>query len=172
MIPAEHEQEQERFRFVSGWRNLRDEDADALRNFWQAQGAFNSDKAVDERLPQVVCFARDGEEIAGVCTAVAVTPPAFGQPMYYFRVFTGRAWRTTRLVGLLWMRARDILETYACAHDFPCIGILVELENQGFLTKGRRPVWRGLDLTYIGKSPRGLETRVYYFKGARLKGST
>lgn len=157
------------FRLLSGWQSLTTSDADALRSFWQAEGAFNDSKAIDERLPQVVCFARDGDQIAGVCTAMAMTPPAFGQPVFYFRVFTGRAWRTTRLVGLLWMRARDILESYAREHDFPCIGILVELENPGFIKKGRRPIWSGLDLTYIGKSPRGLETRVYYFKGARMK---
>jgi hypothetical protein len=160
-----------RFHLISTWHDLKKDDADALRQFWRAQGAFRDEKAIDERLPQVVCFARDADEVAGVCTAVAINPPAFGQPMYYFRVFIGQAWRSTRLVGLMWMRARDILEAHARDQDFPCIGILVELENRGFFVKGRRPIWSGLDLTYIGKSPRGLEMRVYYFKGARMKAS-
>lgn len=157
------------FTFTTSWHSLTDEDADSLRHFWRSEGAFNDDDAIAQRLPQVVCFARDDETVAGVCTAIAMTPPAFGQPMYYFRVFVGKQWRTTRLVGLLWMRARDILETFAREHGFPCIGILVELENAGFRAKGRRPVWAGLELTYAGRSPRGLETRVYFFRGARMK---
>lgn len=158
-----------RFRIDPAWQCLAPDDARDLRLFWRSEGAFTDDSHIDARLPQVICLAREGDRVAGVCTAVAMTPPQFGQPVYYFRVFVGRAWRTTRLVGLLWLRARDLLEAYARKQDFPCIGILVELENAGFRDKGRRPVWRGLDLTYVGRSPRGLETRVYYFKGARLK---
>jgi hypothetical protein len=157
------------FVFSAGWQSLADGDADALREFWLAEGAFTDASQIEQRLPQVICLARDGDQVAGVCTAVAVTPANFGQPMYYFRVFIGKRWRSTRLVGLMWLRARDILETFARANGFPCIGILVELENAGFREKGRRPVWPGLDLTYIGKSPRGLETRVYFFRGARMK---
>lgn len=157
------------FSFATGWQSLVDADAEALRAFWRSEGAFTDDAQIDQRLPQVICLARDGDRVAGVCTAVALTPPTFGQPMYYFRVFIGKQWRRTRLVGLMWLRARDILETFARTNDFPCIGILVELENSGFREKGRRPVWTGLDLTYVGKSPRGLETRVYFFRGARMK---
>jgi hypothetical protein len=157
------------FVFSAGWQSLAYGDADALREFWLAEGAFTDAAQIEQRLPQVICLARDGNQVAGVCTAVAVTPANFGQPMYYFRVFIGKRWRSTRLVGLMWLRARDILETFARANGFPCIGILVELENAGFREKGRRPVWPGLDLTYIGKSPRGLEARVYFFRGARMK---
>jgi len=157
------------FTFSTGWQSLSEDDAGALRDFWLAEGAFSDDAQISLRLPQVICLARDGDRVAGVCTAMTVTPPTFGQPMYYFRVFIGKSWRSTRLVGTMWLRARDILEHFARANDFPCIGILVELENAGFREKGRRPVWPGLDLTYIGRSPRGLETRIHYFRGARLK---
>lgn len=158
-----------RFRFVTNWQAMDAGDAEAIKAFWRREGAFTDDAPMAARLPQIVLHAREGDEVAAVCTAVPVTPPAFGQPVYYFRAFVGKAWRSTRLFVLLWRHAQPLLETYAREHGFPCIGILLELENNRFKEKGRMPVWPHTDLVYIGKSGRGLETRVYYFKGAKLK---
>ncbi len=104
-----------------------------------------------------------------VSTAVALTPPQFGQPVYYYRSFVGKQWRTTTLIERLLKRALVTLEDYAIAHDYPCIGVLLELEGARFADKGRMPIWPHSNFVYVGRSQRGLETRVHYFKGATLK---
>jgi hypothetical protein len=89
--------------------------------------------------------------------------------MYYFRAFVGRAWRATPLVRELMIRSCSVLETYARERDFPCIGVLLELENARFYKTLRKPVWWNPRFYYVGKSERGLEMRAFYFEGARLK---
>jgi hypothetical protein len=158
-----------RFQFVKDWQSLDPDEAQAITEFWRREGALNDDAQIKARLPQVVMHARDGSDVAAICTAVAMTPPQFGQPVYYYRSFVGKAWRTTIVFERLFMHAKIVLEDYAREHDFPCIGILLELEGARFKEKGRVPIWSRGDLIYIGRSGRGLETRVCYFKGAKLK---
>ena len=62
-----------------------------------------------------------------------------------------------------------LLEAYARERGFPCIGVLLELENAGFYRTLRKAVWWNPRFYYVGKSERGLEVRAYYFKDARLK---
>jgi len=92
-----------------------------------------------------------------------------GQPLYYYRCFVGKAWRKTRLVFTMLNRAFDVLEEHARVNDFPCIGVILELENSRFGETLRSPVWPSTGFVYIGKGPRGLDLRVRYFRGARLK---
>lgn len=161
----------QRFTYHPGWGGkLNRADGEALIAFWLAEGALPDEHQARQRLNQVVLLARDEQnDVAGVCTAIAQKPPAIGQPLYYYRSFIGRRWRTTRLVYNLLKHAQKLLEEDARASGWPCIGILLELENSRFGEKGRMPVWPRLDFTYVGQSPRGLELRVHYFKGARLK---
>jgi hypothetical protein len=81
----------------------------------------------------------------------------------------GKAWRSSKLVRPLLRHTQKVLEKHARAHDYPCIGILLELENEGFADTLRWARWPGVDFSYIGVSPRGLELRVWYFRGALLK---
>jgi hypothetical protein len=158
------------FEIVTAWPALTTDDADKVRAFWHREAAFGSAADADQRLSQVVLYARTANgDIAGVCTALAMLPPRFGQPMYYFRAFIGKDWRTTALVRELMNRSCDVLEAYARERRFPCIGVLLELENQGFYRALRKPVWWNPRFYYVGKSERGLEVRAYYFNGARLK---
>ncbi len=46
---------------------------------------------------------------------------------------------------------------------------MLELEGARFKEKWRMPIWSYAQFIYIGRSQRGLETRVYYFKDAMLK---
>lgn len=158
-----------RFSYVADWQALDPAEGEAISAFWRSEGALSEEAHIKARLPQVVMHARDGDRVAAVSTAVAVTPPQFGQPVYYYRSFVGKEWRSTLLIERLLKRAVTTLEDYAAAHDFPCIGILLELEGARFADKGRMPVWPHSGFVYVGKSPRGLETRVHYFKGAKLK---
>lgn len=158
------------FRYVADWPAIRPADADAIRAFWRDEGALADETQMNQRLPQVVLHAcaADGA-IAGVCTALPARPPLLDQPMYFWRCFVGARWRSTPLVMALLKRSCVLLEDYAAAHDHPCIGILLELENARFRDKGRMAVWWNPRFTYIGRSARGLDLRVHYFKGARLK---
>ncbi len=158
------------FRYVTDWPAIRPEDAEAVRAFWRAEGAFTEEAPMDERVKQLVLHAVDEDgQVAGVCTALASTPQPLGQPMYFWRCFVGAKWRQTPLVMSLLKRSCVLLEDYARDHDFPCIGILLELENTRFREKGRMAAWWNPRFTYIGRSPRGLDVRVHYFKGAKLK---
>jgi hypothetical protein len=160
-----------RFTFVVDWPAPSKESGEAIRAFWAREGAFNDEAQMKARLPQVVMHALtpDGE-VAGVCTAVVMTPPHLAQPVYYWRTFVGKAWRATPLVMMLLKRSCVLLEAHARDNNYPCIGILLELENNRFKEKGRTAVWWNPRFVYIGRSQRGLDLRVFYFKGARLKG--
>lgn len=161
----------QRFRFVRNWPSPDADDGNAILDFWLREGALADRGLATARLPQVVMHARtlDDDQVAAVCTAVPVTPPRLGQPMYYFRMFVGKAWRSSRLIERMGMRAIACLEEHARMNDFPCIGIFLELENARFRDKGRMAVWPHSGFVYAGKSARGLELRLYYFRGARLK---
>lgn len=157
-------------RIVTDWQVLDPDAAAAIGAFWQREGAIPDAAQAGQRLPQVVAHAVDAAgRIAAVCTAVAMTLPRLGQPMYYYRCFIGREWRTSRLVLSLLQHARAVLETHARASGFPCIGIVLELENVRFGGALRMPFWPNTGFTYIGRSKRGLDLRVCYFRGARLK---
>ncbi|MFC5488607.1 hypothetical protein [Dokdonella soli] len=158
------------FRFVIGWPANAAEDAAAIRAFWRREGALTDDASMDQRLTQVVMHARTkAGEVAGVCTAIPMTLPRLGQPMYYWRTFIGARWRSSPLVMSLLKRSCVLLEDHARAHDFPCIGVLLELENDRFRERGRMATWFSPRFVYIGRSDRGLDLRALYFKGARLK---
>ncbi|MCX7557574.1 hypothetical protein OS187_12240 [Xanthomonadaceae bacterium JHOS43] len=163
----------EGFSMVHCWQALAPHEQDDLVAFWLREGALPGEPHARERLTQVVAYARSSEgEIAGVCTAYPGTVPALGQPMYHYRSFVGKRWRHTLLVMRLLRTAEKVLHAYAQAHGFPAIGIVAELENPWFASvQARRPVWRlggDFHMTYIGKSARGFDLRVHYFRNARL----
>ena len=149
-----------RFTYVADWQALDPAEGEAIAAFWRSEGALTEEAHIKTRLPQVVMHAREGDVVAAVSTAVALTPPQFGQPVYYYR---------SSLIERLLKRALVTLEDYAIAHDYPCIGVLLELEGARFADKGRMPIWPHSNFVYVGRSQRGLETRVHYFKGATLK---
>ena len=158
------------FDLIVGWPSLPDGDAAAIAAFWRREGAISDEAQIQQRLRQVVMHARDADgDVAGVCTAVPNTSPRLGQPMYYWRTFVGARWRSSLLVIALLKRSCSVLEDYARANDFPCIGVLLELENARFRERGRSAVWTNPRFVYIGRSERGLDLRVLYFRGARLK---
>lgn len=158
------------FTFTPTWRCLQPADAHRVHGFWQSQHAIANADDAQRRLAQVAMIANapDGE-IAGVSTALPILPPRFGQPMYYFRAFVAPQWRTSKLVRDLTNRSCAALEAFAGERGFPCIGVLLELENEGFYRALRKPVWWNPRFYYAGVSERGLEVRVFYFAGARLK---
>jgi len=158
------------FSFHSGWGQLGSEDSSDLVDFWVGEKALPNEQAARQRLSQVVMFARDADgKVAAVCTALPQSPPQLGQPVYFYRSFVAPQWRKSLVVYRLLKQAVALLEEDSRAHDWPCIGVLLELENERFGKKGRMPVWPGIDFVYVGKSPRGLECRIHWFREAQLK---
>lgn len=158
------------FEFVPRWKMESVGSSEALLAFWKREGALTSDIDAGKRLNETVLYARAANgDVAGVCTAIPLTLPRLAQPMYYYRCFIGERWRKTRLVFTLLMRAFKVLEDYARVHDFPCIGVVLELENERFGEMLLTPVWPSTGFIYVGKSGRGLDLRLRYFRGARLK---
>jgi len=158
------------FEFIRHWPQGTPKDGMAVLDFWRREGALGNEVVAQERLREVVLHAVDASgEVAAVCTAVAMTLPRLGQPMYYYRCFIGRQQRKSRLVFTLLMRAFDALQAYAQANAFPCIGVLLEMENLRFADALRAPLWPSTGFVYLGMSGRGLELRARYFRGARLK---
>lgn len=158
------------FSYHVTWPKIAVDEAEQIVAFWMKHGALSDPSIARARAAQVVMYARDESgAIAAVCTAIARTPDRLGQPVYFYRSFVAPAWRGTRVVFRLLKQALAVLEAYARERDWPCIGVLLELENPAFGRKGRMPVWPGVDFVYIGKSARGLECRVHWFRQARLR---
>lgn len=161
------------FRYVDSWQCLTDTDAESVRAFWLREKANVEGESAAQRVQEVVMrvLTADGE-LAAVSTADTRTIPRLLQPMYYYRCFVGAAWRSHKLVRPLLCRSFDVLESWARAHDYPCLGVLLELENEGFSHSLQRAHWRvspHVGFTFIGCSRKGQALRVCYFPGARLK---
>jgi hypothetical protein len=155
---------------ITDWQQLDSATGDAIRAFWEREQANVSGAEATRRLDEVVAHVVDENgEMVAVATVAHKILPRLGQPMYYYRCFVGKAWRSSKLVRPLLRHTQKVLEKYARAHDYPCIGILLELENEGFVDTLRWARWPSVGFSYIGISPRGLDLRVWYFRGALLK---
>lgn len=161
-------------RFVEHWpEGAHADHGAAIVKFWLDEKGFVAEADARRRLPEVVMHAQDASgAVVAVCTAAPMLLPRIGQPMYYYRCLIGRAWRKSLLVLVMLRRAAFLLEDYAVAANYPCIGIVLELENDRFNQTLDAPVWtvpRPGGFVYVGKSRDGLDLRVFYFRGARLK---
>jgi hypothetical protein len=158
------------FRYVVDWQNLDGENAEAIRAFWLREHANVHGAEAERRVQQTIVRVLDAEgELVAVSTAESKIIPRLLQPMYYYRCFIGTNWRDRKLARPLLRHSFDALETWAREHDFPCIGMLLELENSGFARTLQRARWASVDFSFIGRSQRGLDLRVRYFRGAKLK---
>ena len=156
--------------FVTDWQCLDLADGEAICAFWTREGANVEGFEAQRRLREVVAHVvtEDGQ-IAAVATVTPKILPRLGQPMYAFRCFIGSAWRKSTLPRSLVNLTEDVLDPYARERGFPCIGVMLELENEGFRKSLRRAHWSDMKMTYIGQNSIGQDVRVWYFPGARLK---
>ena len=157
---------------MADWQRLSDADAAAIIEFWRTEDAVR-DVLRAPRVREVATrvLAPDGQLVA-VSTAGVRTIPRLQQPMYYYRCFVAARWRNHALMRPLIHHTYNQLDAWAREHDYPCIGMLLELENAGFSRTLQRAYWpmtRELGFSYIGRSMRGLDLRVCYFQGARLQ---
>ena len=155
---------------VTDWQCLDAADGEAIKAFWTRERANVEGREAERRLKEIVAHivTEDGS-IAAVATVEPKILPRLGQPMYAFRCFIGEAWRNGKLARTLVKHAEDVLYPYARERGFPCIGVLLELENSRFATGLRRAYWSDMKMTYIGQNAIGQDVRVWYFPGAKLK---
>lgn len=156
------------------WQTASDEDRERLREFYRREDTFASEMAMESRLGEILLIAEDERgQIIGISRAFSTTPPQILQPLYYLSIFIGAASRGGTILSTLLRHSVKILDEYASAHAYPCVGILLELFNESFYTKPntwrRKGVWQGSQFHFIGKSIRGHDLRVHYFKNAYLK---
>lgn len=165
--------QQSAFRFDAAWQTLSDADADAIRAFWTREHANVEGATAAQRVQEVVMrvVTADGD-LAAVSTVDIRTIPRLLQPMYYYRCFVGAAWRHHKLLRPLLCRSYEVLNDWAREHDYPALGVLLELENAGFANTLQRAQWRvspQVGFSFIGRSAKAQDLRVCYFPGARLK---
>lgn len=162
-----------RFSYVYDWQAMSEPSAAAILDFWQREAAIGKPSEMSRRLSEVVLHAVDQDGlIAAVCTVYSAIHPQVGQPLYHYRCFVGRQWRSSLLLRTMIRHAKRLLGDYALKQDFPCVGMIVELENPRFrdaLTDA--PLWcsHGTCFVYIGKNARGHDMRLLYFPRAKLR---
>lgn len=159
--------------FKRVWQSVTEQDRERLRIFYRKEATFDSEIAMESRLGETVVIAESDGEIVGISRALPTTNPQILQPLYYLSVFIGKDSRGGAILNTLLRQSTKILNDYAAANDYPCIGILLELFNKYFYAKPktwrRKGVWKGSQFHYIGKSIRGYDVRVHYFPDAYLK---
>src|SRR6185312_15050654 len=135
---------------ITDGQQLDQETGNAIRAFWEREQANVSGEEATRRLDEVVAHVVDERgELVAVATVAQKILPRLGQPMYYYRCFVGKAWRSSKLVRPLLRHTYKVLEKYARANNFPCIGVLLELENEGFTDSLRWAQWPSVDFSYI-----------------------
>ena len=159
----------DRFEYIRVWQQDNTNLHQEIIDFWRAHGAITDPAVAASRVSQVVWAARSGDDgkIAGVCTVMKRRIDDLNQDLFYYRTFVAPPYRNGFVVRRLLIKASSLLEEWSRAHpEDGAAGMYLELENTTFSEHLRQAVWprRGLEYVYIGKTPRGLERRVLWFK--------
>ena len=153
------------------WQAVTPALASEIIALWQGEAAIVDSAEAARRVAESVCVARDGAgRLVAVATAQRRAIPFLGQPMYYLRAFLARPVRRGLLAHRLLRACQDALAADAASASpaSDAIGLFLELENPVFAREGDRAVWRRSGMIYAGRTPRGLQRRIWYFPGARL----
>ena len=134
--------------------------SEQILRFWSEQGALN-EEAARERLPGVVCVARNGsDEIAAVNSVYEAMPRPPARPMWVYRSFA--ADQSDELWSEMFIAAFDALESeYEPGRPGP-LGMCVLAEGA---EAARRPeaIWPEEDLIFAGHLADGRQVRVRWF---------
>ena len=156
--------------FIPVWKQVTPELADELLAFWKDNNAIADDAAAKQRVPEVVCVARDENgALCGVGTAVIKVLPRLRQPMYYYRQFFAKGLRGQHQELAFYQRCKQVLQDYNRGlGQAESLGILLEIENAKIAAAYKRTIEPGFEAVFIGYSPRGLQLRASYFDNAVL----
>jgi GNAT superfamily N-acetyltransferase len=153
--------------FHNLWEDPSEAVADAVLDLWTRERALPARAQPLRRVEQALLAALDpsGRAVA-VCTAVKRYSPRLENVLYHYRSFVSADYRQQRLAGDLLVAARDYLEEHRGSEP-EAIGILLQL-TAPVLQQKTEAVWPKSGMIFVGRSPRGEDLRVYYFRGARI----
>jgi hypothetical protein len=156
--------------YIVDWQSTKPDHAEAIKAFWLRERAIEDGEQAQSRMSDVVLHAQDqAGAIVAVCTAARIDVIRLKQPMYYYRAFVTAAWRKHGVAISMLQRAKQCLSDYARSRDFPCIGIVIEIQSRELRDIGNQPYWPRTQFNFIGQSAAGLNIFVHYFEGAKLK---
>lgn len=153
------------------WKQVTPELVEEAVAFWREHKAIGDESVARQRAQQLVCIARDQTgALCGVGTALLKVIPRLRQPTYYYRQFFAKALRGQRQEVPFFQRCKQVLQAYNAGLKTPeSLGLLLEIENPKIAAAYKRAVEPGVDVVFIGYSPRGLQLRVSYFDDAILQ---
>jgi len=159
----------QRYEYIPVWQQDLPDVHEQVMKFWTAHGAISDPELARKRVKQLVLVARSTEEdeIAGVCTVLKQSIDDLKHELFYYRTFVAPPYRNGFIVRRLLIQASSLLEEWSREHpEQGAAGMYLELENSTFSKHLRQAVWprKGLEYVYIGKTARGLERRVKWFK--------
>jgi GNAT superfamily N-acetyltransferase len=156
--------------FILDWPSTRVDHAAAIEAFWAREGGTDATQLAQVRLPQVVLHVQDRQgTVVAVCTAARTDAERLGEMVYYYRSFVTAAWRKHGIALSMLQHAEQCLAEHARSNDFPCIGILVEIQSRELREIAKRAFWPRTRFSYIGRNAAGNKLFVHYFDGAMLK---
>jgi len=161
------------------WQAIDENRAQAICRMWADHGAGIAEPEARQRAQEVVCAVLDETgSLIGVSTAVPRRIPFLGETMFYFRAFLIPNARGGLLIRQLMTASWVCLNAGYQRDPSPGqpIGIFLEIENPQLSRDRERAVWQrpaesvlpGSGLVYVGRTPRGLDRRIWYFEKARL----
>jgi hypothetical protein len=139
---------------------LHDLRPEQIVRFWVDKGALNEEAARD-RLPGVVCVARDeGGEIVAVNSVYEAMPRPPARPMYVYRSFLAED--SDELWSKIFTAAFDVLDAEYDRDGGGPLGVCVLLDGA---EAARRPeaLWPDEDLIFAGHLPDGRQVRIRWF---------
>lgn len=147
---------------------------DELGVFWLAERALTSIDDVRRRASQAAAIARDP---SGRLIAVSTTQPRrirpFDQDLRWYRCFVARAWRGSGVARKLLVAVTQHFDReFAEGRDRSTIGIFFVAENQELGRLLLDAVTQPFPYVFCGFTARGQQTRVCYFRGARISPAT
>lgn len=157
--------------FVAVWKSVNADLAAELVDFWARNRAIPDADMATARAHQAICVARGANgALVGVGTAVVRVLPRLRQPLYYYRQFFAADMRGRKQTVPFFNFAREVLESYNAALKEPeSLGVLLELENAMLASRYVLAHEPTAHSTFIGYSQKGLQLRVTYFEGAKLR---
>lgn len=136
---------------------------------WRELGILPPGADPEERADQLCVAAFDGEQLAGVCTAVIDTLPQVRQKIALLRMLVAPAWRDRRISRQLTNAAYDVLERWSLDHpEAALMGTGVIVQNPDLHAHRTFAISPTTGLALIGYTRGGERIRVAWFPHAQI----
>lgn len=165
-----NKESQDTYVFQNVWKDKSPEIKAQIIAYWTALNALPQKEKAEERVEQVVFVIFDEQkQITGVSTVYSALVPTLGFHMLHFRCLIHPDHRQNSLARGIVLKTWSHFNEQANSSDSEMNkGIIMEVENP-IINKSRpETVWSDTQMTYVGKSARGLPIRVRYFDGSTV----